>query len=224
MNRANTIALTLLMALGAQCAAAATDPINACLRARQCTIYVTGTLTQSPAMTFNVYRNVWNSWTATDKAAIKSRLGQEALRARTQPGKYADTPKSAPLYPRVIAAIQTVQRYKVVLSSTDGKKSPLKLDEEIEGGLLQIPEVVIPNEKVIVFHTRPLIRASLHDPDSLKNFTVVSVTPQQKDPSFSEVVVGYRARNRMGGVGYQESRFVMSYSSTAKNWLIVPVR
>lgn len=84
-----------------------------------------------------------------------------------------------------------------------------------------IPELTT---RVVTFVVRPIIRSALHDPDSLRDFEVLGIAPVPKAPGMSEVVVGYRARNRLGAVGYEEAKFVLSYSSAQRQWIALPVR
>lgn len=218
MKRAAALILCCFLPI----AEASGGTVDRCLQTKTCEIQVRGAMTPAPSMSLVIVRSSWAEWSKIDRDAMKARLAQEALKARSHPEKYTDIPKSAPIYGRIIAAIQSLQNYSVAVSNTS--KVPLAVDEEVERGSLAIPEVVIPNEKVVVFYTRPLIRQRLHDPDSLQDYSVVSVTPQRKDPSMSEVVVGFRARNRLGALGYEQARFFMSYSESEKTWLAVPVR
>ncbi len=114
-------------------------PVESCLRARQCEIIILGALTPSPAITFVVYKNLWSSWSFADRATILAHLAQEALKARKNPEKYTNIPKSAPVYPRVVAAIQKLSQYSIMLSESDGNKSALRLDKEIQRGNLSFP-------------------------------------------------------------------------------------
>lgn len=214
----------LLLALSTINCIASTDTnfLEKCIQSKSCLIRSQGEMTETPSMALVLYKKTWDSWSQDEKAEAKLKLKGEALKARTQPEKYTTIPKTAPIYPRIISAIQHIQHYAIVVSSTDGRTKPLQIDNEVETGKLEIPQIVTPNERVVIFNVRPLIRQSLNNPDSLKDFSVLSVSPQRKHPEISDVVVGYRATNKFGALVYQESKFLMSYSEAAKSWSVIP--
>jgi len=85
-------------------------------------------------------------------------------------------------------------------------------------------QAIVPTETAVKFYVRPIIRSSLHDPGSLRDFQTLGVAPVAKAPGMFEVIVGYRAKNRLGAIVYEEATFVMSLTSDRKQWEVVPVR
>ncbi len=223
-KRRTVSVFTLLSLTVASTSAVEVDPVTECLRTRQCVITVTGALTNTPAMTLVISRSVWSNWSPEQRTAVRAKLGSEALKARSQPERYTDIPPKAPAYRKVLATIQTLDRYTVMVSDTDGRSKPLQFTAQAASGSLPIRKLVVPNDPAVRLTIRPMIRSGLHDPDSLQDFQVLAISPLRKDPSISEVVVGYRARNRLGALGYEESTFFMSYSEAKKQWSIIQVR
>lgn len=225
------------LALGSTVAlAAASDPVTGCLRSHQCVIQVRGAGIARPAMTLVVARGVWNSWSDEERRAAKARLGREAALARKHPERYTDVPVFAPAYQRIVDATRNVRQYSIVVSDTDGRTRPLQISAEVDSGAVpaqvaaaeSLPKIsqgeALPTPVIVTFIVRPIIRSSLHDPSSLRDFEVLGISPVQKAPGMAEVVVGYRAKNRLGAVVYEEAKFVMAYSPTQKQWAALPVR
>lgn len=77
-----------------------------------------------------------------------------------------------------------------------------------------------PSTEVVALYTRPLIKARLRLPDSLRDYTVQSITPTADDPARFAVQVRFKARTPFGAVTEHTAKFLMKVTASGKAWVV----
>ncbi|WP_148044716.1 hypothetical protein [Stagnimonas aquatica] len=77
-----------------------------------------------------------------------------------------------------------------------------------------------PEIPVVVFYTRPLVKARLRIPDSLQNYTVTAIAPLADDPGRFDVEVHFEARTPFGGTTAHRARFQMKRAAVEGEWIV----
>lgn len=105
--------------------------IDKCLKTKNCLFFVFGSMTVDPKMSFLVMDKLWKTFDEKDKADLRAILKQKINEANSDPDKYIDIPKNAPLYNVIKPNIKNMRSYSIVLSHGKTSKGDLKIDEEI---------------------------------------------------------------------------------------------
>ncbi|MDP3859861.1 MAG: hypothetical protein Q8Q73_19035 [Stagnimonas sp.] len=100
----------------------------------------------------------------------------------------------------------------LLAASSAGADSP----EPVGGAAQAVP----PTAAVVDYYTRPLIKARLRIPDSLRDYRVTAITRSTDDPSRFEVEVHFLARTPFGGTTAHSARFQMKRAATDGEWIV----
>ncbi len=79
---------------------------------------------------------------------------------------------------------------------------------------------VAPTTAEVLFYTRPLVKARLRMPESLQQFSVVTVQPTPDDAFRFAVMVRFRAKTPFGALTEHEARFHMKRTASQKLWIV----
>lgn len=77
-----------------------------------------------------------------------------------------------------------------------------------------------PTVAEVIDNTRPLIRARLRLPDSLRDVTVTSIAPSADDPQRYAVALRFKARTPFGAITEHQAYFSFKRSSGRGLWII----
>lgn len=83
-----------------------------------------------------------------------------------------------------------------------------------------VAQAAPPTTAVVEFYTRPLVKARLRIPDSLRDYRVAAITPSTDDPSRFEVEVHFQARTPFGGTTAHSARFQMKRAAREGGWIV----
>ncbi len=76
-----------------------------------------------------------------------------------------------------------------------------------------------PSATTAEYYTRPLVRARLRIPGSLRDYTVAAITPSAEDPTRFDVLVKFAARTPFGATTAHEARFQMK-EGLGGSWIV----
>lgn len=76
-----------------------------------------------------------------------------------------------------------------------------------------------PTLAVVEYYTRPLVRARLRLPDSLRDYRVESIRPSADDAARYDIEVSFRARTPFGGLTAHSAQFRMRRTD-AGGWIV----
>lgn len=77
-----------------------------------------------------------------------------------------------------------------------------------------------PTAAEAVQYTRPLVRARLRLPESLKDYTVAAIVPVPEDPDRYAVTVRFRARTPFGAETAHEAGFRLRAAADGQGWIV----
>lgn len=82
------------------------------------------------------------------------------------------------------------------------------------------PSAPPPPLSVVEFYTRPLVRARLRAPDSLRDYQIASLVPSADDPQRFEVEVRFRAQTPFGAITAHSARFQFRQGAPGAGWMV----